>query len=77
MICGSPAIEAPYLRSMQMEASLKRELQTASEEKEKFVNEFSEEDYDYIVTGWQVRRQWIDLVVTQQLQVDLSLRYCG
>jgi len=37
-----------------MEASLKREMQTASEEKDKFVKEFSEEDYDYIVSGWQV-----------------------
>jgi len=40
-------------RTWQMEASLKREMQTASEEKDKFVKEFSEEDYDYIVSGWQ------------------------
>ncbi len=39
---------------LQMEASLKRELQTASKEKETFIKEFSEEDYNYIVNGWQV-----------------------
>ena len=39
---------------LQMEASLKRELQTASEGREKFIKEFSEEDYNYIVNGWQV-----------------------
>lgn len=36
-----------------MEASLKRELQAASEEKDNFIKEFSEEDYNYIVNGWQ------------------------
>jgi hypothetical protein len=59
----------------QMEASLKRELQTAGEEKEKFVKEFSEEDYDYIVTGWQVREPWCDLAITQEIDSCTHLCY--
>lgn len=38
-----------------MEACLRTELQRANEEKENFVAEFSEEDYNYIATGWEVR----------------------
>lgn len=39
---------------MQMETSLRKELEVARAEKEGFVAEFSEHDFDYIVNGWQV-----------------------
>lgn len=41
-------------RSTQMEASLTRELAEIANDTEGFVKEFSEEDYQYITSGWQV-----------------------
>jgi phosphoethanolamine N-methyltransferase len=40
-------------RTWQFEASLKRELEDATANKDAFVQEFSEKDYEAIVTGWQ------------------------
>lgn len=37
-----------------MEASLQKELERTTADRSKFVSEFSEEDYNYIVSGWQV-----------------------
>ena len=37
-----------------MQVSMERELKLTTQDKAKFVAEFSEEDYDYIVNGWQV-----------------------
>ena len=37
-----------------MESSLQKELERTKEDKEKFVREFSEDDYNDIITGWQV-----------------------
>ncbi len=38
----------------QFEASLRRELDDANRQQAQFVKDFSQEDYDYIVHGWQV-----------------------
>lgn len=39
---------------MQMKESLERELELTTQDKDKFIAEFSQEDFDYIVSGWQV-----------------------
>ena len=39
---------------MQFEKCLKRELATAEQDKASFVKEFSQADYDAIVSGWKV-----------------------
>lgn len=58
MVCVI-ALEASHVlrqwfADLQMEASLRRELETAAKERDRFVKEFSQQDYDYIVNGWQV-----------------------
>lgn len=37
-----------------METSLQKELDRTKQDKDKFVSEFSENDYDDIINGWQV-----------------------
>ena len=39
---------------LQFEQCLKRELATAEEDKSGFIKEFSEADFDAIVSGWKV-----------------------
>lgn len=53
-----------------MESSLQKELERTRADKEKFVAEFSEEDYNYIVNGWQVGKL-LD-VLSEQLYLELS-----
>lgn len=40
-------------RTWQMETSLQKELDRTKQDKDKFVSEFSENDYDDIINGWQ------------------------
>ncbi len=37
-----------------MEMSLQKELDRTKHDKEKFISEFSEADYNDIISGWQV-----------------------
>ena len=37
-----------------MKDCLERELEKTTKDKEKFVSEFSSDDFDYLVSGWQV-----------------------
>ena len=41
--------------AMQFEQCLKREVATAEKDKDGFIKEFSEADFDAVVGGWKVR----------------------
>ena len=51
-----------------METCLQKELDRTKQDKEKFVSEFSESDYNDIITGWQV-----GLPVTMSIRVNLLI----
>ena len=55
-IVGS-RVETPFIpHTAQMETSLQNELERTKQDRDEFVKEFSEADYNDIISGWQVSR---------------------